>query len=245
MKNAHLASLLQILILFVLPVSIHAQIPPPPSALDGYTFSYSILEVEPNDIASLESVRNELLAVATASGGIVYATWVTTDKPADAPFAGLSKNQMGLMLAWPNDGLEQTEQYDIAMQSKDRVTLVSNRMFEAVYLSAGLEVPRAKGFYVHREERYSMDDVHEALRLSREAWETWEPYWGAQVIGLFRELDGSEETVNLNRIAWYPSYDGWLATRNFSEEMESTKRFQQRNRMIIRGSGIAIATDRL
>lgn len=245
MKYSHLSAFLRIVILFASPIPAFAQSDLLPTALEGYTFSYSILEVEPGDAELLESARNTLLSEATASGGIVYATWVAADKPGDAPFAGLSANQMGLMLAWSNNTLEQAETFKNALQSVDRVTMVSSRLFEAVYLPAGLEVPTTDGFYVHREEKYSHEDVSDAVRLSQEAWVTWEPHWGVLIIGLFRELDSSAEAVNLNRIAWYPSYDAWLETRNFSEDRESAVRFRERRGMLIPGSGIAIATGRL
>jgi hypothetical protein len=90
-----------------------------------------------------------------------------------------------------------------------------------------------------------LEDVENAFRLSREAWVTWEPHWGVKVVGLFREIGDTSEIVNLNRIAWYPSYDAWLATRNFLEDMESAVRFRERRTLLVPGSGIAIATDRM
>tara|TARA_B110000444_G_scaffold236569_1_gene248539 strand:+ start:5826 stop:6569 length:744 start_codon:yes stop_codon:yes gene_type:complete len=244
MKRSQLVAFLRILILSVFPIAVYAQVPRLPSAQEDYTFSYSILEVEPNNIELLEPARNQLLSDASSNGGIVYATWVAADKPSDAPFAGLSSNQMGLMLAWSNDALEQAEKFKMELQSIDNVSMVSSRLFKAVYLPAGLEVPTKSGFYIHREERYSLEDVNDAVRLSQEAWVTWEPYWKALVVGLFREIGSSTETVNLNRIAWYSSYEAWLETRNFTEDMESWTRFKERGSLRTPGSGIAIATDR-
>ena len=116
-------------------------------------------------------------------------------------------------------------------------------MFVPVYLSDGLNVPTGKGFYVHREERYANEDWETAVRLSREAWRTWEPAWGTRVTGLFREVPGKPDSVNLNRIVWYASYEAWLDTRNFQAEEESARRFRERRQLLIEGSGIAIATD--
>ena len=243
MKSSHLAIFHRILILLAFPILVSAQ-PSLSPALEGYTFSYSILEVEPGNTELLESAKNELLADVSSSGGHIYATWVATEKPSDAPFAGLSNNQLGLMIAWDNDAVRRIETFNIALRSIDDVSVVSNRLFTAVYLPAGLEVPTRDGFYVHREERYSTEDVIDAVRLSQEAWVTWEPHWGVLVIGLFREMDNSTESVNLNRIVWYPSYEAWLETRNFAEDMESATRFRERRSMLIPGSGIAIATDR-
>ena len=233
------------LICFFSPVFVYAQSSPQTNILQNYTFSYSIVEAESETVGLLELARNEILSEATLNGGIAYATWVSVEKPADAPFAGLSDNQMGLMLAWPNDAPQQVDALNKALQSIDSVRTVSSRLFEAIYLPAGLSVPTMEGFYVHREEKYKLEDVNEAVRLSKEAWETWEPYWGVTVIGLFREIGITDDFANLNRIVWYPSYDAWLGTRNATEDMESAIRFMQRMRMLIPGSGIAIATDRI
>ena len=99
---------------------------------------------------------------------------------------------------------------------------------------------------MHREAKYKLENVNEAVRLSKEAWETWEPHWGVTVIGLFREIGITADFANLNRIVWYPSYDAWLDTRN-NDDMESANRFRQRRSLRIPGSdsGIAIATDRI
>ena len=233
------------LICFFLPVFVYAQSSPQTNILQNYTFSYSIVEAESETVGLLELARNEILSEATLNGGIAYATWVSVEKPADAPFAGLSDNQMGLMLAWPNDAPQQVDALNKALQSIDSVRTVSSRLFEAIYLPAGLSVPTMGGFYVHREEKYKLENVDEAVRLSKEAWETWEPHWGVTVIGLFREIGITADFANLNRIVWYPSYDAWLDTRNFTEDMESANRFRQRQSMLIPGSGIAIATDRM
>ena len=233
------------LICFFLSVFVYAQSSPQTNILQNYTFSYSIVEAESETVGLLELARNEILSEATLNGGIAYATWVSVEKPADAPFAGLSDNQMGLMLAWPNDVPQQVDALNKALQSIDSVRTVSSRLFEAIYLPAGLSVPTMGGFYVHREEKYKLENVDEAVRLSKEAWETWEPHWGVTVIGLFREIGITADFANLNRIVWYPSYDAWLDTRNFTEDMESANRFRQRRSMLIPGSGIAIATDRM
>jgi len=131
-----------------------------------------------------------------------------------------------------------------AIRSLDGVKEVSTRVFVPVYLTDGLNVPTGTGFYVHREERYANEHVDEAIRLSREAWQTWEPTWGVRVTGLFREVPGEPDSVNLNRIVWYPSYYVWLETRNFQKDPESARRFRERRQLLIEGFGIAIATDR-
>ncbi len=233
------------LICFSLPAIGYAQSSQQPTVLQSHTFSYSILDTELDSVELLAMVRNEILSKETLNGGVIYANWIFAKKPADAPFAGLAENQVGLMVAWPNDALQQVDVLMEALQSIDSVTTVASRLFEAMYLPAGLSIPTKGGFYVHREEKYKVEHVNDAVRLSKEAWKTWEPHWGTMVIGLFREIGGATDFVNLNRIVWYPSYDAWLDTRNFAEDKESAIRFRERQGLLIPGSGIAIATDRI
>jgi len=229
-------------IFIVTSLGANAQLTLQPSALQNYTFSYSILEVDLANIEQLDSAAKELLSVATANGGLHYATWVYAERPIDAPFAGLAKNQLALMLAWHHDTLDPLNKI---LKSTDNATIVSSRLFEAIYLPAGLEVPTKAGFYIHREEKYKLEDVDNAVRLSREAWVSWEPKWGVKVLGLFREINSAAGFDNLNRIVWYPDYETWLDTRNFTADMESAIRFKERRTMLVPGSGIAIATDRI
>lgn len=223
-----------------LPAFVYAQ----SSVMQNYKFSYSILEAQSNNVDLLALVRSEILSDVMSNGGVVYALWSPAEMPEDAPFAGLTDNQLGLMLAWPDSALAHVDALDDALQALESVAVISSRLFEALYLPAGLNVPSAEGFYVHREEKYALDNVNDAIRLSKEAWVTWEPHWGVTVIGLFREIGSAAGLDNLNRIVWYPSHEGWLETRNFTEDMESANRFRERRSMLIPGSGIAIATDR-
>jgi hypothetical protein len=209
------------------------------------TFSYTMLEIESGNSLQLESIGEELLAEATLKGAVPYAIWTFANKPDDAPFAGLAKNQLGLMLAWESDGSNQLNALNESLETSTSVAIISSRLFEPVYLPAGLEMPTDRGFYVHREEEYKSVDIAKAVSLSQEAWITWEPHWGVKVVGLFREVNHNTAIVNLNRIVWYPSYDAWLATRNFNEDMESALRFRERRTLLVPGSGVAIATDRL
>ena len=212
--------------------------------LQSHVFSYTLVEMNSADAAALESAADEIVALATVSGAVDFARWTPADKPADAPFAGLTDNQIVIMLAWPSATTEPLDDFNETLQNRDALRVVSSRLFEAIYLPEGLEVPTGAGFYVHREEKYSLENVSDAVRLSQEAWLTWEPHWGVKVIGLFRELAGPGDSDNLNRIVWYPSHAAWLETRNFAQEMESAARFRQRRTMLIPGSGVAIATDR-
>lgn len=211
----------------------------------SHTFSYSIIDTNIAVETLATALQRDVVPANLEPEGKLFAIWLPMAKPADAPFAGLASSQIGLMLAWPNGTVPEAAALDRLLAAQGGVTKVVTRMFEAVYLADGLNIPTEAGFYVHREEHYGLADMEEAVRLSQEAWVTWEPAFGVKVIGLFREILPDADFANLNRIAWYPSYEGWLETRNTTTDRESARLFRDRRDILIEGSGIAIATDRV
>lgn len=228
-----------------LPVLGQAQISLSDQGPLSYTFSYSIIDTDISTDVLVQSLQRDVLTTILEPAEKVFAIWLPVEKPDDAPFAGLASNQIGLMLAWPDGAAPEIAALDRVLGAHSGVTAVVTRMFQPVYLVDGLNIPTDAGFYVHREEQYGPADVSAAVRLSEEAWVTWEPAFGVKVIGLFREIPVAADHVNLNRIVWYPSYPGWLGTRNNTIDPESARRFRERGALQIEGSGIAIATDRL
>lgn len=226
------------------PMLSQAQSLPPAPEAGGHTFSYTIIDADVSAGELLVALQAGVLSRIAERGATLYAVWTPVQKPNDAPFAGLRNNQVGVMLAWSDSPERRLVELDRDIKRLDAVTVVSSRLFEAIYLPEGLDIPTTQGFYVHREEKYGAADVNDAVRLSKEAWQTWESAWGVKVVGLFREIQNDASYSNLNRIAWYPSYEAWQATRNFNQDPESAKRFQARRQLLIEGSGIAIATDR-
>lgn len=210
----------------------------------SYVFSYSIIDTSTATDALVQTLQRDLLPTILEPEEKIFAIWLPVAKPEDAPFVGLAVNQIGLMLAWPARAVPAIAALDLMLGSQSGVTKVTTRMFEPLYLVDGFNIPKEAGFYVHREEHYAIADMNEAVRLSQEAWVTWEPAFGVKVIGLFREVSDNADFVNLNRIAWYPSYAGWLGTRNTTTDPESARRFRDRRQLLIEGSGVAIATDR-
>lgn len=222
----------------------YSQSSQPSAVMQNTIFTYSIIESSLQKDELLERARRDILMEASRKGGVIYATWSAAAKPTNAPFAGLEANQLGLMLAWPKESRSLADAFVTRLESIAEVSVVSSRLFDAIYLPFGLSVPTGEGFYVHREAKYAPEDEDEVFRLSEEAWVTWEPRWEVTVIGLFRELE-TDGFSNLNRIVWYPSYEHWRATRDNDDEASAT-RFRQRRalRLPDSDSGIAIATDR-
>lgn len=210
---------------------------------DNTLFTYSTINAM-GDIASLvDSLKNETIPFLEQQGAQLYALWTPVDFPADAPFLGLGKNELILMLAWPS-GVVQAEQLDQKMLKIPRLVSTQTTVYQAIYLSAGLDIPKGQGFYVHRREHYPLASESHVIKISKEAWRTFEPAFNAKVIALLRQTDSTDIAKQL-RIAWYDGYQGWNLSREFSRDPESLKRFRERGKLQIEGSGVAIATDRL
>ena len=107
---------------------------------------------------------------------------------------------------------------DDALSAVEGVTAVTTLTYDPLYLADGLQVPTGRGFYVHREERYRPEDAPEAVRLSRAAWETWEPAWGTVVTGVFQERGEPADVARLVRIVWYRDFQHWVTIRQGEPE---------------------------
>ena len=209
----------------------------------GHVFTYSIIDTTSDTSAVLALLESTVLPAMVETGAEPYSVWLPVELPEDAPFAGLSDTQLALMLSWPEAGVG-AEVLDAAITALDGVAAVHTRTLVPLYLAEGLHVPTGQGFYVHREERYQPADVGEAVRLSEEAWETWEQAWGTRVTGLYRERPDASDQARLLRIVWYPSHERWIETREVDLDPESRERFIARRQLQLEGSGVAIATNR-
>ena len=208
-----------------------------------HAFTYSIIDTTSDRAAVLALIESRVVPMMVEVGATLYSVWLPVELPEEAPFAGLGDAQLSLMLAWPEENAG-VEVLDSALNALDGVGTVTTRTFDPIYLAESLHVPTGRGFYVHREERYRPEDVAEAVRLSKEAWETFEPTFGVRVTGLFRERLDSTDVAQLLRIVWYRSHEGWIESREFERDPESRQRFRERSRLQLEGSGVTIATDR-
>jgi len=222
---------------------------------DDSAFTYSIIDLTSDRAAVIALLEARVMPTVMEAGAKPYSVWLPLEVTEEAlrralssaggartPFTPLGEAQLGLMLAWSGQGV-QVEVLDSALMDLDGVEAVTTRTFDPIYLAAGLRVPTGPGFYIHRESRNRAEDVADVVRLSEEAWETFELTFGARVTGLFRERTDSDDVARLLRIVWYRSLEGWLESRG-NRDPESRQRFMERNRMRLEGSGVAIATDR-
>ena len=233
---------LVLLISMTTPPVVYAQTPADPAL--SHQFTYSIIDTTSEVDSLISSIEGQVMTALRLSGARPYGLFTPAEKPADAPFAGLNDNQVILMLAWDRPATELVSSLETVLRGVTGVSAVTTRVYQPLYLVDGLNIPSGHGFHVHRDEFYQPENVDEVFRLSREAWVTFEPAFGVRVVGLFRQVPDVDGIARLNRIFWYPSYEGWLNSRNFGDDPTSQALFAQRRQYQVEGSGIAFATDR-
>ena len=207
-------------------------------------FSYTHVTLSQSSSAPEADLSAFIAAIAEEVGGAVYAIWSPVELSEGAPFSGLNSGEYIAMLRFDSPKYPSADQLNKRFSQALQAHQVTTRIYAPVDLRIVGALSTPEGFYVHRDEHYSLEDMNSAVSLSQRAWSTWEAYWQVKVVGLFRQIDEDEDVAKLNRIVWYPSYEHWQATRNNSDT-QSAERFRERRQLLIEGSGAAVATNRL
>ncbi len=225
-------------------LSSHANAQDSDSGPDTQFYTYTNFSVVSSESMSAEGIQAAIDLVAAEAGGSVYAIWNSVVLADDAPFNGLVENDVIAMLSFDSGSTSVVDRLDSLFKENTRIVGPVTKLYYSVDLRVSGTVSTPKGFYVHRDEHYPIDAMNTAVSLSQRAWETWEDYWQVKVVGLFRQVDDEQGVAKLNRIVWYPSYEVWQSTRN-NTDAQSRDRFRERRQLLIEGSGVAVATNRL
>ena len=225
-------------------LSSHANAQDSDSGPDTQFYTYTNFSVVSSESMSAEGIQAAIDLVAAEAGGSVYAIWNSFGLAEDAPFNGLEENDFIAMLSFDSGSTSTADRVDSLFRESTRIVGPVTKLYHAVDLRVSGPVSTPKGFYVHRDEHYPVDAMNTAVSLSQRAWTTWEDYWQVKVVGLFRQVDDEQGVAKLNRIVWYPSYEVWQSTRN-NTDAQSRERFRERRQLLIEGSGVAVATNRL
>lgn len=228
------------IIAWLLSSHAHAQ----DSGPDTRFFTHTIFSVVNSETTSAEGIQVVIDLVAAEAGGSVYAIWNSVILADGAPFNGLVENDFIAMLSFDSASTSVRDRVDSLFKENTRIVGSDTKLYYPVDLRVSGTVSTPKGFYVHRDEHYPIDAMNTAVSLSQRAWTTWEDYWQVKVVGLFRQVDDEQGVAKLNRIVWYPSYEAWQSTRN-NTDLQSRDRFRERRQLLIKGSGVAVATNRL
>ena len=225
-------------------LSSHANAQDSDSGPDTQFYTYTNFSVVSSESMSAEGIQAAIDLVAAEAGGSVYAIWNSVVLADDAPFNGLVENDVIAMLSFDSGSTSVVDRLDSLFKENIRIVGPVTKLYYSVDLRVSGTVSTPKGFYVHRDEHYPIDAMNTAVSLSQRAWTTWEDYWQLKVVGLFRQVDDEQGVAKLNRIVWYPSYEVWQSTRN-NTDAQSRERFRERRQLLIEGSGVAVATNRL
>jgi hypothetical protein len=227
---------------------------------NGYdrVFTYSVITAMEKPGNVLKTIQLDLVPEMQKKGAHLYSIWIPPAVPVNklpdrGNFTlGLAESQLGLMLAWPQDVLNMDD-LDAAISVVKGVNAVQSLAYDPIYLvqtKDGFGVPTGPGFYVQREAQYPAENVDEAVRLSEDAWKIYDPLYGTQVIGPFRERNENPKIVTLYRIVWYPDLATWNKTGdrldNRPKVREVRQIFRKRTNLRVKpGRGPARATDRV
>ena len=97
-----------------------------------------------------------------------------------------------------------------------------------------------KGLYVLRRFRLRPNSVPETVRLSRQAWETFEAdsTFHTRPLGLFEQTEPNESHYdNMLLVTWYDGFDSWERSRKPAREAQDN--FRQRHALTTRTGAIA------
>jgi hypothetical protein len=207
------------------------------SATTASQFSYSVLtSTSGKGLDLLEELNSLVLPKLRKAGAQEYAIWSrASDSKND--FEEIAEDKLVVMLRWNKVKAERlTEE----LEAMTGVSDVTTSLFEVSLRGGDGSTETGTGFYIHRFDKYLSEDVDEVLSLSEQAWVTWEPFWGGQVLGVWRNLDIVDESngiTQLMRIAWYRDYEHWQETREFWREPESFELFIQRAALTLEQEG--------
>lgn len=151
---------------------------------------------------------------------------------------GLNSNELYIILHNPSGVSLQM----LATAANDLSVLRATRL-RATARPASFSPLAGSGLYVFRTFRVTPGSVDATVRLSRQAWETFETAanYRAEPLGLFQELDHQndqdDQDENMLLLTWYDGFASWETSRKPSAE--AVDNFRQRSALTTRTGAIA------
>ena len=194
----------------------------------GRMFSYSVLTSDSGSgLDLLEELNSSVLPELEKVGAQEYAIWSRVPELGN-DFDEIAENKLVVMLRWRTVLPSRLAEELAAMTSVSNVTTT---LWEVSVRAGEGPIETGTGFYIHRFETYLSADVDQVLSLSEQAWATWEPFWDAKAVGVWRNLDEVDQSngiTQLMRIAWYRDLEHWQETRQFLLDPDSFQVFIER-----------------
>ena len=194
----------------------------------GSMFSYSVLTSgSGSGLDLLEELNNSVLPELEKVGAQEYAIWSRVSESGN-DFDEIAEDKLVVMLRWRK---VLTRRLAEEFEAMTGVSDVTTTLWEVSLRAEEGPIETGTGFYIHRFETYLSADVDQVLSLSEQAWVTWEPFWDAKAVGVWRNLDEVDQSngiTQLMRIAWYRDMENWQETREFWLEPDSFLIFIER-----------------
>lgn len=191
-------------------------------------FSYSVLtSASGSGVDLLEELNSTVLPRLKKAGGREYAIWRRASDSSN-DFEEIAEDKLVVMLRWRNVN---TQLLAEKLEAMTGVSGVTTTLWNVCLRGGEGPIETGAGFYIHRSNRYLSADVDHVLSLNEQAWVTWEPFWEAEAVGVWcnlDEVDQSNGVTQLMRIAWYRDMEHWQETREFWLEPNSLEIFIER-----------------
>lgn len=191
-------------------------------------FSYSVLtSANGSGLDLLEELNSSVLPNLQKAGAQKYAIWSRPSEP-NNDFEEIAEDKLVVMLRWKK---VKTNRLSEELETMTGVSDVTTTLWELIVRGGEGPIETGTGFYIHRSNRSLSEDVDEVISLSEQAWITWEPFWKAKTVGVWRnldEVDQSNGVTQLMRIAWYRDMEHWQETRQVGLEPNSLYLFIDR-----------------
>ncbi|MFV0260440.1 MAG: hypothetical protein ACK5PP_18560 [Acidimicrobiales bacterium] len=195
--------------------------------MDPLTFGYSVITTNGSAATHAEAIGEHLSSLLDR--GQVYGLFT--------PLFGLASDQLVVMTSWPDaSGANATAV--AALESAPEVVEVAHRVVESTARPTGDDPPIRPGVYVHRTFDLRPSRLDQAVKLSVDAWGSFEQAFEARVVGLFRTCDLPEEEAELTLLNWYPDLAAWEASRDPDGAPDAATRFAERRELTDRTRAI-------
>lgn len=196
--------------------------------------TYELLRIKDpssNGILTMfKTINTRILPKAGASGYSLYGIFFG--------LFGLASNELYLMAIREEDGSFQNGITPLTRLIPEHDFILRESYQLSPTVRPVDHTPRTRGgIYVFRWFDVFNHDVEEIVKLSDEAWITFEGGFDSEVQGLFAERDRTREKGKMLLLTWYRDLSVWEVSRRPPEE--ARERFQKRHKITIETLPIA------
>ena len=196
--------------------------------------TYELLRVKDSNSNSflnmVKTINNEILPQAGESGYSLYGIFYG--------LFGLATNELYLIaLREDKDPSSGVLAPLSGLISRHNFILQENYQLSPTVRPVEHTQRTKSGIYVFRWFDVYNRDVDEIVKLSDEAWVTFEGGFESQVQGLFAERDRSKEQGKMLLLTWYKDLNVWETSRR--PPQEARERFLKRHNLTIESTPIA------